>query len=99
MPGSYDDADELSIRFSYGDPEIIERLYQEHKPAISRHVALLTSDPVHTEVILREVHLRVWWSAHRYEVDKSSLYRWILTIADQTAKAYLEAQGNSTHQP
>ncbi|WP_317126757.1 RNA polymerase sigma factor [Chitinophaga silvatica] len=64
---------------------IFNQLYDEHAPAIYKHLYDMLNNRNIAEEALQDTFLKVWNNLHKYDPKIASLFIWILWIARNTA--------------
>jgi RNA polymerase sigma-70 factor, ECF subfamily len=75
-----DDRQTLATGLRRRDPELLDRLIEEHQQRLYRYLLFLTGDPALAEDLFQETWVRVLERGHQYNA-KSKFESWLFAIA------------------
>ena len=72
---------ELLKDIAQGSEQALSCLYDRYSRLLYSLIVAILQDPRDAEEVLQEVFLQVWRRAGRYDFDRGSPYRWLVTLA------------------
>ena len=82
----------LAVRMSDGDMKALGELYDHYGAAVYALTLRIAGDPGTAEDLTQEVFLRVWKQIPNFDVQRGSIFTWMMTIARNSAIDFLRSR-------